>query len=104
MHSRRPWNSATDRARELEDRFFVRLDERLHPVLAPVSPSMVQPENQYRKLCERGIATTAKCATIGSVQESFLASHGVNFNPCLEVFPKRQINGQACPLNRSRGG
>jgi len=31
------------------------------------------------KLCERTIASTSKCATIGTVQESFPASHGTCF-------------------------
>lgn len=39
----------------------------------------------FPKVCERVIATHSKCATIGTVQESFRASHGVNFNSCLAL-------------------
>jgi hypothetical protein len=37
----------------------------------PLSPSMVQRETDSAKYCEWGIATIVKCATIGTVHESF---------------------------------
>ena len=59
-----------------------------------VSPNVVQPSARCEKLCERDIARHPKCATIGTVQESFRASHGVSLNPYLAVFLSRQTNGQ----------
>ncbi len=41
-----------------------------------LSPSMVQLKRESTNYCEWGIAMTSECATIGSVQERFQASHG----------------------------
>ncbi len=72
-----------------------RLGEQHFDLFSHVSPSMVQPVEGSPKLCERGIASTAKCATIGPVQESFLASHGVNSTRASNCIFQRQTNGQA---------
>ncbi len=56
---------------------------------------VVQPVERIRKsYVKEALQRHPKCATIGTVQESFRASHGVNFNPCLAVFIPRQTNGQ----------
>jgi hypothetical protein len=55
---------------------------------------MVQLISAYKKLCERLIAASAKCATIGTVKESFQASHGTDFIQGPKVFFHGQTSGQ----------
>jgi hypothetical protein len=54
---------------------------------------MVQLIQGGLKLCEWTIATTSKCATIGTVQESFRASHGTGFNPLARSLTLGQTSG-----------
>ncbi|HTB99001.1 MAG TPA: hypothetical protein VK716_18475 [Terracidiphilus sp.] len=60
-----------------------------------LSPSLVQPAKDSSNYCEWGIATTLRCATIGSVQESFPASHGASFIPCPDMFSGTNTGDQA---------
>jgi hypothetical protein len=46
-------------------------------------------QSAEKKLCERLIAISPKCATIGTVQESFPASHGTSLST-----PQGRIRGQ----------
>jgi hypothetical protein len=50
-----------------------------------LSPSMVQLKRDSANYCEWGIAMTSECATIGSVQERFLASHGTRIHPVSRI-------------------
>ena len=54
-------------------------------------------QSAEKKLCERLIATSPKCATIGTVQESFPASHGTSFIQGPEVTTRgRQRHSGSC--------
>jgi hypothetical protein len=55
---------------------------------------MVQLISACKKLCERDIAATPKCATIGTVKESFQASHGTDFIHVPKVFFLGQTSGK----------
>src|ERR1035437_9834203 len=58
---------------------------------------MVQPMDTVPKLCERVIATTPKCANLGTVQESFPAPHGISFIPG----PEARIRGRPAATRQS---
>src|ERR1035437_7356834 len=58
---------------------------------------MVQPMDTVPKLCERVIATTPKCANLGTVQESFPAPHGTSFIPG----PEARIRGRPAATRQS---
>jgi hypothetical protein len=60
---------------------------------------MVQLIQADKKLCERGIATSRKCANLGTVQENFPASHGIGFFPG----PEDSFRGRPAAIRQSVG-